>query len=343
MSFLARNEYLLEEIDYYHEQISARLAEEAWSENYRQIWANVCRQLGWHDLIPPDGPGERLVRTLFQLGAGGRGWLFDSPVLREPVELSRTENIACRTIFGFALVIGSQEAGEPLALGMCAPGETLALLRLLPYFEYFIDVGAGNGYFAFLAAQQGVAVTAFEPSPAEYRRLKTGMAINGLGGIAAPVCSAGDSPAGGAVYVEEGPSVKPLVLADYRATGSLVRVAAGLEPAFLPGAGDWLDGYDAPAVLFNGGAPASSAPPLVAALAKRDYRVFAVNRPAHGLPLLSAADGAERPTPACFLALPPMAHDLAGILRRPVDMRVFTPTAKLEYLYHFVKSSFEEV
>lgn len=347
MSFLARNEYLLGEIDYYHGQICARLTDDRWSENYRQIWDAVCLQLGWYE-YDDAGPRDRVVRSLLRRTRYGRRWAVESPVLTSAFGLSRTASIACRTLFGFDIVTDGWGAWQPLAHGLAEPGETLLAMRLLPYIDYLIEVGAGNGYFAFLAAQSGMTVTALEPSPLEYKQLRAGMAMNGFAGIAAPVCSAGESAGGGALYLENGPTVTPFVLADYRAAGSLVRLGvAGLGLPLLQGAADWLGTYDAPVVMVAAGTEPSDgrgAPPVVRELARYDYSVFAVNRdPGHGAPLLWPADGAARREAAGYVALPPMAQDLAGPLAGPVDMRVFTPTGKLENLFYFVKNSFEEL
>lgn len=348
MSFLARNEYLLGEIDYYHEQVCARLTDDRWSDNYRQIWRAVCQQLCWYEYDGVAGAGDRVVRALLRRTRYGRQWPTDSPVLNGTVNLSRTESIACRTLFGFDLITDGWGAWEPLASGLSETGETLLVLRLLPYLEYVLEVGAGNGYFTFLAAQNGVAVTALEPSPLEYKQLRAGAAMNGLANIAAPVCTAGDSAQGGALYLEDGPLVKPLLLADYRAAGSLVRLAApGVGLPLLQGAGDWLASYDAPVVLVStgneqGGGLQGHVPEAVKELARYDYSLYAASRqPAHGVPLLTPLGGAVHRSTVSFLALPPMAQDLADQLTKPVDMRVLTPTARLENLFYFVKNSFE--
>lgn len=342
MSFLARNEYLLEEIDYYHGQISARLVGDQWSETYRRVWESVCLQLGWDDCIVVDGPGERMVRTLLRRTRYARRWVYESPVLKRELVLPRSTSVTCRTMFGFELVTNGQDAWEPLAHGLLEPGETLLISRLLPYVEYFVDVGAGSGYFSFLAAQQGVAVTAFEPSPPRHKQLRAGIAANRFANVAAPACSVGDTPQGGAFYLESGPQVKPLSMADYRATGSLARLAAGLEPKLLQGAADWLGAYDAPTVVVAGETGRPGLPRMAEELAKYDYRIFAVARqPVHGAPLL-APPGNAAGQPASYLALPPMTQDLAEPLGRPVDLRVFTPTEKLENLYCFMRNSFDE-
>jgi hypothetical protein len=348
MTFLARNEYLLGEIDYYHGQICARLTADRWSENYRRIWNAVCFQLGWEGYGEVAGPGERMVRNLLRRTGYGRQWPMDSPVLSGSVGLSRADSIACRTLFGFDLITDGWGDWEPLACGVAAAGETLVVLRLLPYLEYMLDVGAGKGYFAFLAAQNGVAVTALEPSPPEYRQLRTGIAVNGFANIAAPVCSVDWQAEGGAFYLEGEHTPDPLTLGEFRIAGALIRLALpAFAPALLQDAADWLTAYDAPVLLITAemeqdGGRAGGMTQAVQLLARYDYNLFTVVRqPEHGVaPLSPLAGGGRRPA-ECFLALPPMAKDLAEPLTKPVDMRVFTLTAKLENLYYFVKMSFD--
>ena len=118
MSFLVRNEYLLEGIDYYHGQISARLIDDRWSGNYRQVWDSVCMQLGWYDCIAAGGRGEMMIRTLLKRTRFARRWVFESPVLKGELGLSRTNSVACRTLFGFELLTNGQGSWEPLAHGI---------------------------------------------------------------------------------------------------------------------------------------------------------------------------------------------------------------------------------
>ncbi len=345
MSFLARNEYLLGEIDYYHEQVCARLTNDRWSDNYRQIWNAVCLQLCWYEHDDAAGPGDRLIRKLLRRTRYGRQWPVDSPVLNGTIGLSRTESIACRTLFGFDVVTDGWGPWEQLATGMAEAGETLLVLRLLPYVEYVLEVGAGNGYFTFIAAQSGAAVTALEPSPLEHKQLRAGIAVNGFANVKAPVCSAGESAAGGVLYLEGGATVNPMTLNDYRATGSLVRLAAPeCSLSLVRGAKDWLGSYDAPVLVVAAGRDGAGRSALAAVkeLAGYDYSLFAVSRqPEHGAPLLTPLAGDPGRASVCFVGLPPMAHDLAEPATKRVDMRVFTPTAKLESLYYFVKNSFE--
>jgi SAM-dependent methyltransferase len=254
-------------------------------------------------------------------------------------------------LFGFDVMTDGWGPWEQLAAGMAEAGETLLVMRLLPYMEYMLEVGAGNGYFSFIAAQNGAAVTALEPSPLEHKQLRAGIAVNGFTNVAAPVCSAGESAAGGVLYLEGGPTLNALTLADYRATGSLVRLAAPeCSLPLLSGAKDWLGAYDAPVLLMAAGREAGAGgqgKKVLAAvneLTGYDYSLFAVSRrPEHDAPLLAPLAGDPGRAAACFLGLPPMAHDLAEPLTKRVDLRVFMPTAKLENLYYFVKNSFEEL
>jgi hypothetical protein len=347
MSFLARNEYLLGEIDYYHEQICARLTDDRWSDNYRRIWNAVCLQLCWYEYDDAVGPGSKLVRSLLHRTRYGQPRPVDSPVLNGTIALSRTEGIACRTLFGFDVVTDGWGSWEQLAIGMAEAGETLLVMRLLQYMEYMLDVGAGNGYFSFIAAQNGATVTALEPSPLEYKQLRAGIAVNGFANVSAPLCSTGESAAGGVLYLEGGPTMHALALSEYRATGSLVRLGAPeCSLPLLKGATDWLTSYDAPVLVVAAGRDGKNANVLAAVneLGRYDYSLFVANSPPeHGYPLLTPLTNHRGRAAACFLGLPPMAHDLAEPLMKRVDLRVFTPTARLENLYYFVKNSFEEL
>lgn len=348
MSFLARNEYLLGEIDYCHDQLCARLTGDAWSANYREIWDNICLQLRWYDYVVDERATDRLVRRLLGHTRYGRLWPFDSPVLNGTIALARSTPIACRTIFGFELFTSGQGPWETIAYGVSEPGETLLLMRLLPYVDYLLEIGAGNGYYSFLAAQHGVSVTAIEPSPGSHKLLESAISLNGFAGMTAPQCSVGETAIGNTIYLENGAAVKPLALSDFRAAGTLIKfTAGGFAQPLLPGAADWLAAYDAPIFLISPPAADSRArdipPELVRQFADCDYDIFAVIRePGHGTPLLAPAAGVKEPV-AAFLALPPMAQDLSEPLAKPVDMRVFTATTKLENLYHFVKTTFDEL
>jgi hypothetical protein len=348
MSFLARNEYLLGEIDYCHDQLCARLTDDAWSTNYGKIWDNICLQLRWYDYLVDQRAADKLVRRLLGHTRYGRLWPFDSPVLNGTITLARSSPIACRTIFGFDLLTTGQGPWETIAYGVFEPGETLLLMRLLPYVDYLLEIGAGNGYYSFLAAQNGVSVTAIEPSPAEYKLLRSGISLNGFAGLSAPLCSVGETATGRVIYLENGSMVKTLALADYRAAGTLIKLTGSGFEQLLTGAVDWLATYDAPSFMITAPAvhgQARTLPPEVLKLfADCDYQVYAViHQPSHGFELLVPPAQAPKEPVDAFLALPPMAQDLAESLTKSVDMRVFTDTAKLENLYHFVKTTFDEL
>lgn len=344
MSFLARNEYLLSEIDYYHAQICARLTQDAWSQNYREIWNTVCFQLNWYGYPTAEPPRDSVVRRLLGYTRYGRFWSVDSPVLNSAIALSKDTAVPCRTLFGFDLYTTGLGSGELFAHGVLDRSGTLVVLRLMPYLLQFIEVGAGNGYFSFLAAQQGLPVVAIEPAVGEYGRLAAGVERNGFGNITALPCSLENRSDGLGYSIESGKAGKELELGDYRAAGSLVRIdAPGAALSLLRRAGDWLAAYDAPVLLLETGcATAQETGLILSELNGRDYLIYAVNRtPKHqGTPLLPGDEPACRLT-SSFLALPPMAGDMADLLSRPVDMRVFTLTEKLENLCHFVKGSFE--
>jgi len=349
MSFLQRNEYLLSEIKYYHEQICDRLSSDVWSENYRELWETICLQLNWHGHHQDNKSPMAMINNFLGHTRIDRVWPFESPILNGGVALSKTESIACKTLLDFQVFINGLDSWEPLAYGVLGMSQTLLMLRLIPYVEQFIEVGAKTGYYSFMAAQQGMPVLALEPSPTEYALLDSGKELNGFFNLRAMRCSFGETVDGGTIYLENGNSPRALMLSDYRATGSLIKLAVpGLELSLLRGAGDWLEGYDAPTILVDTGidqlANHKNGYQIVTSeLEKLGYSIYALNdRLVDGSQLLTPLGGrtVSKPT-SVYLAMPPMAKDLAEPLDRVVDMRVFTSTAKLEALHHFVKNSFE--
>jgi FkbM family methyltransferase len=66
--------------------------------------------------------------------------------------------------------------------GIWEPYETSLVLSMLKSGDVFVDVGANIGYFSILAAsvvQDGGAVFAFEPDPANFRLLQESALLNG--------------------------------------------------------------------------------------------------------------------------------------------------------------------
>jgi len=84
------------------------------------------------------------------------------------------------------------------ALGINDPYQTKAIVSLLKPGMTFVDVGAGTGYYAFLAAKlvgpQGT-VLAFEPVPDKCRWFRKGIEINGYEWIELFETALGDSEA----------------------------------------------------------------------------------------------------------------------------------------------------
>lgn len=128
---------------------------------------------------------------------------------------------AVRVPFGFNLVSGIHPAYAQMRAGTFEPDETHAILKLLPWTDVFVDVGANLGYFTCLALQQGKWVIAVEPQPLNLRVLTENLHINGWTKSAEVFPLAlGERPGVLTLYGASGPSA------------SLVRNWAGYSPRY---------------------------------------------------------------------------------------------------------------
>ncbi|MFN9624030.1 MAG: FkbM family methyltransferase [Cyanobacteriota bacterium] len=65
-------------------------------------------------------------------------------------------------------------------------GTVIALRKLAPGLDRFLNIGANAGYFSLLADQLGLEVIAFEPEPAAFRLLQRNLALNDSRALAIP-------------------------------------------------------------------------------------------------------------------------------------------------------------
>jgi FkbM family methyltransferase len=65
-------------------------------------------------------------------------------------------------------------------------GTVVALRKLAPALDRFINIGANAGYFCLLADRLGLDVIAFEPEPAAFRLLQRNLALNDSRALAIP-------------------------------------------------------------------------------------------------------------------------------------------------------------
>ncbi|MEB3335632.1 MAG: FkbM family methyltransferase [Cyanobacteriota bacterium] len=65
-------------------------------------------------------------------------------------------------------------------------GTALALAKLAPALDRFLNIGANAGYFSLLADRLGLDVIAFEPEPAAFRLLQRNLALNDCRALAIP-------------------------------------------------------------------------------------------------------------------------------------------------------------
>jgi FkbM family methyltransferase len=65
-------------------------------------------------------------------------------------------------------------------------GTVVALRKLAPALDRFLNIGANAGYFCLLADRLGLDVIAFEPEPAAFRLLQRNLALNDSRALAIP-------------------------------------------------------------------------------------------------------------------------------------------------------------
>jgi FkbM family methyltransferase len=65
-------------------------------------------------------------------------------------------------------------------------GTALALAKLAPALDRFLNIGANAGYFCLLADRLGLDVMAFEPEPTAFRLLQRNLALNDSRVLAIP-------------------------------------------------------------------------------------------------------------------------------------------------------------
>jgi FkbM family methyltransferase len=104
------------------------------------------------------------------------------PLYRRCRDLWQRSQPPAPTDHGFRFV-GSQkrfrQAPEEL-------GTALALAKLAPALDRFLNIGANAGYFSLLADHLGLDVMAFEPEPAAFRLLQRNLALNDCRALAIP-------------------------------------------------------------------------------------------------------------------------------------------------------------
>ena len=282
------------------------------------------------------------------------------------------------TPFGFTFSTSGLDMWHILATGYYAPelSETLLVLRLLPWIHRFIDVGANVGYFSLLAATQSagrVAVSCYEPSQDNFRTLQHAIELNGLKGTIKAerkalgrrvgeedlyLCglgSGGHSLEPGTEKNFPGPRERvPVITLDHiRSENSLensptlVKIdVEGAEHAVFDGARAWMTSEKPPILLFEAWHDArefggTNHEVMVDRVRKSGYTVFAIEHfQDKALLLREIVRQKFIPAPiGNYLALPGWALPKLPEMNKPVDMRLFTETRRLEALREFLNHS----
>jgi FkbM family methyltransferase len=256
--------------------------------------------------------------------------------------------------------------------------ETLLMLRLLPAIEGFVDVGANIGFYSLLIGAQSagrVPVISYEPSDENFKTFHHTIQLNGLqdqikaerkavGSLAGKAdlylsaCGSGGhtlvlSTQAGNPKEREVVSVIPLdqTRTDHHFENkkTLIKIdVEGFEQAVFEGAAAWMASAQPPIFLFEAWPPSKALPgPTLEALMDQlwqcRYVVFAIETLKDNSRLLrKLTKGTIEPALiGNYLALPEWALPVLPELNKPVDIRLFTETRRLEAVNAFLVRSLE--
>jgi len=269
---------------------------------------------------------------LLHLTKYSRRWAYDSPIFKAPISLPDFIAVS----LGFELYLTKENIASYID-GVYELTETLLITRLLPHFSRFIDVGANVGYFTCLAAKYGKEVIAFEPSSATYSQLLKGIEKNGFN-VTAHNKAVGEVAGSQDFFICDDPGRSSLVgpwdnkekvevvtLDQFASPNTLIKIdVENYEEPVLRGMQKWLQSPDRPIILIESWPPYNKA---VIPTLQQYYKIYTINpKPKHGaMPLLPIGSKGFN-----YLALP-ADYDIF----KPIDMRLFTATDKLENLLAF--------
>jgi len=224
-------------------------------------------------------------------------WIANHWVCRAMLPKLR-DSIRCSTIYGFDLVVRSNNGGNYYRCGFYEHGTMHAIERCLRPGDVFVDAGASVGQMSFLASRcvgPSGQVLAFEPTPERCEDLEAGIALNGMTNVRAYPFGLDEVSAEKLLYVERG---SPSMFDQSRTTGTLrvtvkrlddvldharitkVRMlkidVEGFEPNVLLGAARLLASAEPPIICYEHGIYASdrSVTEILRELGGGRYRFF---------------------------------------------------------------------
>lgn len=387
MNFLDSQESLLAALDadYADLQAVARrdssVATKRWLNHFDHLWSALLDQLGW---TPLESRKRMLLERLFPFRRlphpNEHAPAFVSPIWEQENLFMPfpPATVDYSTPFGFKFSSSGLDMWQVLGTGYYSIElpETLLILRLLPWIDRFIDVGANIGFYSLLAATQSagrVSVVSYEPGQANYRTLQQAIELNGLkAAIQAERKAVGRHDGEEELYLcslgTGGHSLEPAPQKNFAGTRERVpivtldRVRAehppegaatlikidveGAEHAVFDGAGAWMASDTPPIFLFEAWPDSrefqgTNHEVMVDRLRRIGYTVFAIEH-FRDKALLLREITRKKFSPASignYLALPGWQLPKLPEINKPVDMRLFTEGRRLAALSGFLKRS----
>ena len=387
MSYLKRNILLLERIDNKYkeiEDIASKYKSKApkvsvfWSA-FQNIWQELIKQQNWLML-----QNKSFLRKILEIifPAKKREYYFysQSSILsqKKPTSLSFFPDLeSITTIYGFEMCCPTaSDMSYALASGHYHSelSETLTVLRLVPYIQSFVDIGANIGFYSLLIATESnktIPIISIEPDSENLHCLKKTITKNKFDNIITvlPVavgeqqkisylnkCLAGNS--GNSLALTSKHSFdknKEKVSVDtldniYTKNRSILKKAfvkidvEGYESKVLEGASKWLSQKDSPIIMFEAWPKSkrnrnNNHITLSETLKKFNYEVYAFKKTCHKKSPLEKINK-KNPSPSSnYLAIPKWAKTILPSLMKPIDMRVFSSTSNLKSTCSFLEKS----
>lgn len=288
-----------------------------------------------------------------------------------------SKTVCCKTIFGFDLNTAGFDMWDVLTTGHYRQEtyESILILRLLPEVKLFLDVGANIGYYSLMvhfASGKNVKTIAFEPSRRVRKTFLDSLISNkcekeikimpvaigskvGVADLHISALGSGNNsiePADASFITNQIERVRVTTLDDVQKNfasdypPTLIKIdVEGFEREVLEGGNLWLSHKNAPIILIEAwpktAKSRSNHIENIKKLNSFGYKVYPILKPSvSNFPLGKKCKIFNyKSITGNYLALPPHKSYLYSMLKKSVDIRVFTKPEYLQKMANFLKNS----
>jgi|GEM_PF-5008428 FkbM family methyltransferase len=397
MNFLEKTQNLLSEIDtkfitiqkLINKNIDDLIELTGWRNHFVEVWKHILFQLNWPLPVSPTKKPTFLEKTFSFLTNKQKPkhqpWdpnpTKGMPEM-SPVFYNNSKNLSFsfnptlnthQTIYGFNLSTFGNNWWTTIATGhyFIEPSETVILLRLIPYIDYFIDIGANIGFYSLMMSHEGINSIAFEPSPECLYSFKKSVATNNLKDkIQIHPAAIGEKKGKTILYcnyydcgitIPRSPGMQttkeivvPVDTLDniFAKNKNLLQKRVllkidieGAELEALNGGESCLSSRNKPIILIEAAWHQNenyAYQAIIKKLHNFGYTVYSVLQAQHNQTLLEKITNLDsfEGSPTCdYLAIPSEDESIISVLNKPMDMRLFTNPDQLNSLNSFLQNT----